>query len=70
MNSKVSNWSILASLQKIMNNKELSANEKNELKTKLYLLIGSSLPNKNNANNRSYSAEKNLEKAFWKNLQK
>jgi hypothetical protein len=70
INSKLSNWSILALLQKIMNEKPLSDNEKIELKTKLYQLVGSSLPNKNNASNKSYSGEKSLEKAFWKNLQK
>ncbi len=70
INNRISNLSILSLLQKIINDKELSANEKSELKTKLYQLVGSTLPNKNNSSNKSYSSEKSLEKAFWKNLQK
>ncbi|MEI7582136.1 DUF4175 family protein [Runella sp.] len=69
MNSKVFNWSILSSLQKIAGDKSLSDSEKMTLKTKLYQLIGSSLPNKKDASNTSYANEKKLEKAFWKNLQ-
>lgn len=69
MNSTVSNWSILSSLQKIAGDKSLSDSEKTTLKTKLYQLIGSSLPNKKDASNTSYANEKKLEKAFWKNLQ-
>jgi len=68
MNSKVSHWSILSSLQKIAGDKSLSDSEKTTLKTKLYQLIGSSLPNKNASSNPSYANEKKLEKAFWKNL--
>ncbi|WP_435352520.1 hypothetical protein [Emticicia sp. SJ17W-69] len=70
INNKISNLSILSLLQKIINDKELSANEKSELKTKLYQIVGSTLPNKNSTGNKSYSSEKSLEKAFWKNLQK
>ena len=70
INSRISNLAILSLLQKIINEKELSANEKNELKTKLYQLVGSILPSKNNNSNKSYSSESILEKAFWKNLQK
>lgn len=69
MNSTMSNWSILSSLQKIAGDKSLSDSEKITLKTKLYQLIGSSLPNKKEASNTSYANEKKLEKAFWKNLQ-
>ena len=70
VNNRNSNLVILSLLQKIINDKELSANEKSELKNKLYQLIGSDLPNKNNANNKSYLGERSLEKAFWKNFQK
>jgi len=69
MNSKVSNWSILSSLQKIASDKSLSDSEKVNLKTKLYQLIGSSLPTTKDASNTSYAGDKKLEKAFWKNLQ-
>jgi hypothetical protein len=68
MNSKVSNWSILSSLQKIAGDKSLSGFEKMTLKTKLYQLIDSSLPNKKDTPNPSYAGDKKLEKAFWKNL--
>lgn len=68
MNSNVSNWSILSSLQKIASDKSLSTSEKMTLKTKLYQLIDSSLPPKNTPSNPSYANEKKLEKAFWKNL--
>ncbi|WP_428661548.1 hypothetical protein [Runella sp.] len=68
MNSKLSNWSVLSSLQKLVNDKELSDAEKQTLKTKLYQLIGSSLPVKENAASASYTGDKKLEKAFWKNL--
>ena len=70
INSRISNLSILSLLQKIINDKELSANEKSDLKTKLYQLVGNTLPSKKNSSNKSYSSEKSLEKAFWKNLQK
>ncbi len=70
INNRISNLSILSLLQKIINDKELSANEKSELKTKLYQLLGTTLPSKKNSSNKSYSSEKSLEKAFWKNLQK
>ena len=69
MNSKVSNWSILSSLQKIASDKSLSDSEKVNLKTKLYQLIDSSLPTTKDASNTSYAGDKKLEKAFWKNLQ-
>ena len=70
VNSRSSNLVILSLLQKIINDKELSANEKSGLKNKLYQLISGDLPNKSNANNKSYLGERSLEKAFWKNLQK
>lgn len=70
INSRISNLSILSLLQKIINDRELSAKEQSELKTKLYQLVGNTLPSKNNSGNKSYSSEKSLEKAFWKNLQK
>ena len=70
INSRISNLSILSLLQKVINDKELSTREKGDLKTKLYQLVSTSLPSKNNSSNKSYSSEKSLEKAFWKNLQK
>ena len=67
MNSKLSNWSVLSLLQKLINDKDLSADEKTELKTKLYQLTGITQPK--GTLNKSYSGEKKLEKAFWKNIQ-
>ncbi|AXE17066.1 hypothetical protein DR864_04605 [Runella rosea] len=68
MNSRLSNWSILSSLQKLANDKPLTETEKKNLETKLYQLIGSSLPARENAAPSSYASDKKLEKAFWKNL--
>ncbi|UTA69485.1 hypothetical protein [Emticicia sp. 21SJ11W-3] len=66
MNSKLSNWSVLSQLQNLINDKDLSTDEKAELKTKLYQLTGITQPK--GILNKSYSAEKKLEKAFWKNI--
>ncbi|AEI51110.1 hypothetical protein [Runella slithyformis] len=68
MNGRLSDWSILSSLQKLANDKTLSEREKKTLKTKLYDWVGRSLPAKENASPSSYSTNKTLEKAFWKNL--
>ena len=67
MNSKLSNWLVLSLLQKLINDKDLSADEKAELKTKLYQLTG--ITQLKGTLNKSYSGEKKLEKAFWKNIQ-
>lgn len=66
INSGLDNWSILSSLQKIINEKTLNKEELPSLKTKLYQLINKTLPNKNNPKNQSYQGDKKLEKAFWK----
>ncbi len=68
MNSQLSNWSILSSLQKLANDKPLTETEKKNLETKLYQLIGGSLPARENAAPSSYASDKKLEKAFWKSL--
>lgn len=68
MNSRLSDWSIPGSLQNLANDKILSEKEKKSLKTKLYQLVYTSLPMKENATHSSYSGDKTLEKAFWKNL--
>ncbi|RDB04693.1 DUF4175 family protein [Runella aurantiaca] len=68
MNSRLSNWSILSSLQKLANDKPLTETEKKNLETKLYQLIGSSLPARENTAPSSYASDKKLEKAFWKSL--
>ncbi|MCP1381996.1 DUF4175 family protein [Runella salmonicolor] len=68
MNSRLSNWSILSSLQKLANDKPLTETEKKNLETKLYQLIGGSLPARENAAPSSYASDKKLEKAFWKSL--
>jgi len=67
VNSSLSSWSVLTLLQKIINDKSLSEDDQSELKTKLYALTGTGLPG--NLPGKSYSSEKRLEKAFWKNLQ-
>lgn len=67
MNSRLSNWSVLSLLQKLINDKDLSADEKADLKTKLYQLTASNHPK--GIMNKSYMGEKKLEKAFWKNIQ-
>ncbi len=68
MNSRLSDWSILSSLQKLANDKILSEKEKKSLKSKLFQLIHISLPAKENASSAKYTSDKTLEKAFWKNL--
>lgn len=67
VNSSLSGWSVLTLLQKIINDKSLTKEEQSELKTKLYVLTGTGLPG--NLPVKTYSSEKRLEKAFWKNLQ-
>lgn len=68
MTGKLSDWVVLSSLQKLANDRTLTEEEKKTLKTKLYQWVGSSLPAKENAPPASYSTNKTLEKAFWKNL--
>lgn len=67
INSKLSNWSVLSLLQKLINDKDLTSDEKADLKTKLYQLTDVGQPK--GLMNKSYSGEKKLEKAFWKNIQ-
>ncbi len=67
MNSKLSDWSVLNALQKLINDKDLSAKEKADLKTRLYQLTSVNQPK--GLTNKSYAGEKKLEKAFWKNIQ-
>ena len=69
MSSSMANWKILSALQKMAGDKNLTVSEKTALKTKLYQLTGTSLPNKKAASNTSYAGDKNLEKAFWRNIQ-
>lgn len=67
MNTQLADWSVLSLLQKLINDKDLSTDEKANLKTKLYQLAGMNLPK--GTLNKSYIGEKKLEKAFWKNIQ-
>lgn len=69
MNSNLSNWSILGSLQQLINGKDLSEDEKLTLKTKLFGLISKTLPSNNNPKTQSFKGEKRLEKAYWKHIQ-
>lgn len=68
MNSRLSDSSILSSLQKLANDKILSEKEKKSLTSKLFQLIRTSLPAKENASSVKYTSDKTLENAFWKNL--
>ncbi|MBA4852735.1 DUF4175 family protein [Emticicia sp. BO119] len=67
MNSQLSNWSVLNQLQKLINDKDLTAAEKADLKAKLYQLTA--ISQSKGILNKSYIGEKKLEKAFWKNIQ-
>lgn len=69
MNSSLSNWSILGSLQQLINGKDLSDDEKLTLKTKLFRLIDKTLPSNKNPKTQSYKGDKRLEKAYWKHIQ-
>lgn len=69
VNSSLSNWSILGSLQQLINGKNLSDEEKLTLKTKLFGLINRTLPSNVNPKTQSYKGEKRLEKAYWKQIQ-
>ena len=69
VNSSLSSWSILGSLQQLINGKNLSNDEKLTLKTKLFGLINKTLPSNVNPKTQSYQGEKRLEKAFWKHIQ-
>ncbi|AQG79796.1 hypothetical protein [Spirosoma montaniterrae] len=63
LNSGLPNWSVLASLQKLVGGKALSVPEKTSLKTKLYTLAGSSERSRS-----GYDSNRKLEQAFWRNL--
>jgi hypothetical protein len=64
INSGLQNWSVLASLQKLAGGKPLTATEKQQLKTKLYALTGTSVQ----TGPVSYSSERTLERAFWRHI--
>lgn len=68
MNSRLSNWSILAVLQKWAAGKPLSRPEKQDLKTKLYTLTGVAARDKRQPGIGSYSSEQKLEQAYWRHL--
>ena len=63
LNSGLTNWSVLASLQKLVGGKALSASERATLKTKLLALAG---PQNQTAS--PLTANPRLEQAFWRNL--
>lgn len=69
VNSSLSNWSILGSLQQLINGKDLSEDDKLTLKTKLFGLINKTLSSNKNPKTQSYKGEKRLEKAYWKHVQ-
>jgi hypothetical protein len=64
INSGLQNWSVLASLQKLAGGKPLTTTEKQQLKTKLYALTGTSVQ----TGPASYSSERTLERAFWRHI--
>nr|WP_293838318.1 DUF4175 family protein [uncultured Arsenicibacter sp.] len=63
VNSGLSNWSVLTSLQKLASGKGLSDTEKAQLQTKLYKLTGASVQT-----TTSYTSERRLQQAFRKRL--
>lgn len=63
MNSGLTNWSVLTTLQKLAAGKPISTDEKVRLKTKLYTLT--STPERTGP---SYLSNRTLEKAFWQRL--
>lgn len=69
VNSSLSNWTILGSLQQLINGKNLSDEEQLTLKTKLFGLIDKTLPSNKNPKTQSFQGEKRLEKAYWKHIQ-
>ncbi|WP_018620450.1 DUF4175 family protein [Spirosoma luteum] len=63
MNSRIANWSVLGTLQKLASGKPISPTEKTGLKTKLYALTNAS-----ERTGPSYVSDRTLEKAFWRHL--
>ncbi|GAB4019022.1 hypothetical protein [Spirosoma koreense] len=63
VNSGLQNWSVLASLQKLAIGKPLAAQEKTQLKTKLYALTNAS-----EQTGPSYAGDRTLQQAFWRKL--
>ena len=63
VNSGMQNWSVLAGLQKLAVGKPLSAQEKTQLKTKLYVLTNTS-----EKTGPSYASDRTLQQAFWRKL--
>jgi hypothetical protein len=63
LNSGLTNWSVLAGLQKLAGDKSLSALEKQQLKTRLHALTDASA-----RSGRSYTSNQSLERAFWQRL--
>ncbi|QJD79816.1 hypothetical protein [Spirosoma rhododendri] len=61
INSGLANWSILATLQKLVGGKTLTDTEKTSLKTKLYALTGAS-----ERTGPSYVSDRSLRQAFWR----
>lgn len=62
-NGGFQNWPVLGALQKLLSGKQISATEKQELKTELYKRAGANIHS-----GRSYVSEKKLETIFWKKL--
>ncbi|GAB3905896.1 hypothetical protein GCM10028803_37440 [Larkinella knui] len=68
MNSRLSDWPIVSSLQKLERGKMLSNAEKTALKTKLYSMAGISSRSRKQSEMGSYSSERKLEQSFWRHL--
>ncbi|GAA4398487.1 hypothetical protein GCM10023187_09200 [Nibrella viscosa] len=64
MNSRLTNWSVLGSLQKLASGNALPVAEKRQLKTKLYALTGYS----GRTGTQSYASDRKLERVFWGKL--
>ncbi|MBD2756076.1 hypothetical protein [Spirosoma validum] len=63
VNSGMQNWSVLAGLQKLAGGKPLSAQEKTQLKSKLYVLTNTS-----EQTGPSYVSDCTLQQTFWRKL--
>ncbi|GAB3701697.1 hypothetical protein GCM10027592_30200 [Spirosoma flavus] len=63
MNSGLTNWSVLTTLQKVVAGKPITVAEKSGLKTRLYALVNAS-----ERTGSAYVSDRKLQQAFWRQL--
>ncbi|GAB3957715.1 hypothetical protein GCM10028805_50940 [Spirosoma harenae] len=63
VSSGLANWSVLATLQKLITGKPISLAEKSALKTRLHTLVGAS-----ERTGSAYVSDRKLQQAFWQHL--